>query len=73
MSNLSDVVIIALLLTLRDCGRSRGCQLEVFTLVRVIIDINLDQQRQERARALMNAVLSRFGRKMDPVGSAHLS
>ena len=43
-------------------------------LVRVLIDTYLDQQRQERARELqMNAVRSRFGRKMDLVGNKHLS
>jgi hypothetical protein len=41
----------------------------------VLLDIYLDQQRQERARkvATDDAVRSRFGRKMDLVGNKRLS
>ena len=41
----------------------------------VLLDIYLDQQRQERAREVlqMNAVRSRFGRKMDLAGNKRLS
>jgi hypothetical protein len=44
-------------------------------LAHILIDIYLDQQRQnELARSLqMNAVRSRFGRKMDLIGNKRVS